>query len=196
LGTIRMRKEDWPKPMPYSDTEIGRLLAQVPVTFPDTRRAAKIATMIRLMVSTGLAIVDAAKLERDSISADGWLTISRTKTGKPVRQPLEAGLLAELRATLNSNPRYVFWPGRGTLHTMIVHLQRDVRRVMEACGLYVRQGGFHRFRDTAALFWKRNGCTPTQVATMLGDTEQVVMKHYWPEGLEDDQLLKIPQRKW
>ncbi len=100
LATIRETREgkERRKPKPFTEAEIQRILGGI--TDP------KMATLVRLMVSTGLAIRDAMQLERKNI-LDGWLRIERQKTGRSVRQKLDAGLHRELMAVLNGNPRRV-----------------------------------------------------------------------------------------
>ena len=57
------------------------LLAQVPKTFPEATKAARVTALIHCMVSTGFAIRDTIQLERDNIR-DGWLRINREKTAE------------------------------------------------------------------------------------------------------------------
>ena len=195
LRTVIIKAKDRPKPEPFTEEELKRLLATIPTLFTDNH-ASRVTALVRFMVSTGLAIRDTVQLERSNIQ-DGWLTIKRQKTDKRVRQKLEAGLLQEVMTVLNGNPKYVFWnTGTGSIETAVQNWQHDIRRLMKAAGVYKKGNLSHRFRDTAALFWKRNGCSITKVATMLGDTEEVVRDHYYPEGLMDDQLETIPQRQW
>jgi hypothetical protein len=87
-----------------------KLLAQVPKTFPDPVKAARMTALIHCQVATGLTIRDTVQLERENIK-DGWLRIKRQKTNKPVRQKLDSGLHEELIAVTNGNSRYVFWNG-------------------------------------------------------------------------------------
>ena len=97
-------------PYEISEEELKRLLAQVPKTFADTTKAAKMTALIHCQVSTGLAIRDTIQLERDNLR-DGTLRIERQKTNKPVVQKLDDGLYQELLKITNGNPKYVFWNG-------------------------------------------------------------------------------------
>ena len=67
---------------------------------------------------SGLAIRDAATLERSKLLADvdGWykLFLRRAKTGVPVYASIPPDIAAELVATPNSNLRYFFWDGAAT----------------------------------------------------------------------------------
>jgi hypothetical protein len=58
LGTIKDTNEDKERmaPKPFSEAELKKIFEQVPVTFPDSAKAAKMTTLIRFMVATGCAI--------------------------------------------------------------------------------------------------------------------------------------------
>jgi integrase len=191
LKTIRESKEgrERRKPKPFSESEIKRIL--------QCTSDPKLQTLVRLMVSTGLAIRDAVQLERKNI-ADGWLRIERQKTGRPVRQKLDAGLHAELLSVLNGNPRYVFWSGNGMADSNTKVLHKHMRRVMKAAGVYIKGNLFHRFRDTAVDTWLGLGWSMTDVAAALGDTLAICEKHYSDLASRrfEDRLAKLPIRSW
>jgi site-specific recombinase XerD len=185
------------KPKPFSETELKRLLAQVPKTFPDATKAARLTALIHCMVSTGLAIRDTIQLERTSIQ-DGWLEIARQKTGRSVTQKLEKALHRELLSVTNGNPRYVFWNGQSLGHSATGLWQADLRTLMEDAGLWIKGNLSHRFRDTAVDFWLGAGCTMNEIASMLGDTVAVVEKHYADLASKrmKDRIAKVPARSW
>ena len=185
------------KPKPFSEAELKRLLAQVPKTFPDATKAARVTALIHCMVSTGLAIRDTIQLERTSIT-DGWLEIARQKTGRSVTQKLEKALHQELLSVTNGNPRYVFWNGQSLGHSATGLWQADLRTLMEDAGLWIKGNLSHRFRDTAVDYWLGAGCTMNEVASMLGDTVAVVEKHYADLASKrmKDRIAKVPARSW
>ena len=191
LKTIRESKEgrERRKPKPFTEAELTRILK--------CTSDPKLQTLVRLMVSTSLAIRDAVQLERKNV-ADGWLRIDRQKTGRPVRQKLDKGLHAELMAVLNGNPRYVFWSGNGMADSNTKVLHKYMRRVMKAAGVYVKGNVFHRFRDTAVDTWLGLGWSMTDVAAALGDTLAICEKHYSDLASKrfEDRLAKLPVRTW
>jgi len=199
LDTIIKSKEDTARlaPRPFSEAELKRLLAQVPVTFPEKVKAARVTALIHCMVSTGLAIRDTVQLEKASIK-DGWLEVDRQKTGREVQQKLDAALYAELLAVTNGNPRFVFWSGTGDPVSAVTNWQTELRKVMIAAGVYIPGNLSHRFRDTAVDFWLGAGCSMTEVAAMLGDTVATTEKHYadLASGRMKERLSKIPVRAW
>jgi integrase/recombinase XerD len=193
LKGIRIKAKDRPKPQPFTDAELSRLLAQVLVTFPDEPRCSRVTALIHLMVSTGLAIVDAVKLEKKDFEK-GWLNIERQKTGRSVKQKLPSALLKELLTVTNGNPRFVFWNGDIKLSSLTGLFQANLRDVMKDAKVYTHGDLSHRFRDTYVKFLFDHGCTTTQVADAIGDTEAIVVKHYKEWIVDEDLLQKLPQR--
>ena len=167
------------------------------MTFPDAVKASRLTALIRLMVSTGLAIRDAVQLERLAI-VDGWLKIDRQKTGKTVNQRLDAGLVAELQAVTNGNLRYVFWSGTTVADNMPGPWTRDLRQLMKDAGVYVRGNLAHRFRDTFVDYLLGQGCDMTTIAALLGDSVAVTEKHYadLASARMRERLAAVPVRTW
>lgn len=194
LKGIRIKAADRPKPQPFTDAELARLLAQVRKNFPDEPRCSRVTALIHLMVSTGLAIVDAVKLEKKNFEG-GWLNITRQKTGRPVRQKLTPERMKELLAVTNGNPKFVFWNGDIKLSSLTGLFQTNLREVMKDAKVYTPGDLSHRFRDTYVKFLFDNGCSTLQVADAIGDTEAIVVKHY-RSLVPDDQLSKLPQRSF
>jgi site-specific recombinase XerD len=203
LDTIIKSEEDNARlsPKPFTEAELKRLLAKVPVTFPDAVKAARVTALIHCMVSTGLAIRDTVQLEKGQIR-DGWLKIKRQKMkkkeGGKVQQKLDPALHQELLAVTNGNPRFVFWSGEGTPVSAVTNWQNDLRILMKAAGVYIPGNLSHRFRDTAVDFWLGAGCSMTEVAAMLGDTVATTEHHYadLASGRMKERLSKIPGRTW
>jgi integrase len=204
LGRIKETKQgrERRKPKPLTEKEIKTLLAQVPVTFAnEPAKIPRHQAMIRLMVSTGLAIVDAVQLERTALEQakkTKVLTVERQKTNKPARIPIDSDLVDELNAVLNGNPRYVFWHGNALADSETKRLQGEMRELMKAAGVYIKGNLFHRLRDTAVDFWLGQGWSLTDIAAALGDTLTVVEKHYkdLESQRQEDRLATLPVRKW
>src|SRR5690348_9733959 len=145
LKPIKLSKADHARlePQPFTEVELTRLLAQVSKTFPDTTKASRMTALIHTQVATGLAIRDTLQLERSQIS-DGWLRIKRQKTNKAVRQKLDAGLHEELISVTNGNPKYVFWNGTSLPESATGLWQRDLKKLMVDCGLWIKGNLSHR----------------------------------------------------
>jgi len=199
FGKIKASRADTERlePKPFTEKELEKLLAQVPVTFPDTTKAARVTALIHCMVSTGMAIRDTVQLEIKSLHG-GQLRIKRQKTGKAVTQRLDGALHRELLAVTNGNPRYVFWNGASLPESATGIWQADLRTLMEYAGLWIKGNLSHRFRDTPVDFWLGAGCSMTEIAAMLGDTVAIVEKHYADLASKrmEERLAKIPVRAW
>jgi integrase/recombinase XerD len=199
LKPIKLSKTDMSrlKPQPFSEAELKALLAQVPKTFPDKEKAARVTALIHCQVSTGLAIRDTIQLERKNLS-DGWLRIERQKTNKPVAQKLDPALYQELMTVTNGNPRFVFWNGTSLPESATGLWQTDLRTLMKDAGVWIKGNLSHRFRDTAVDFWLEQGASMTDVAASLGDTVRTVERHYADLASKrmGDRLAKMPTRSW
>jgi integrase len=199
LKPIKLSKEDNVrlKPQPFSDKELAALTTQVPQTFPDSTKAARMTALIHCQVETGLAIRDAVQLERDHIR-DGWLQIERQKTGRPVRQPLRPGLYEELIAVTNGNPRYVFWNGTSLPESATGLWQEDLRTLMKDAGVWIKGNLSHRFRDTFVSKALSRGWSLGDVADALGDSLRVTERHYKSlcDPRQDNRMLALYQAAW
>lgn len=203
LDTIKESKESREnrKPKPLSETEIHKLLQKIPDVFTNPDEARRFHAMIRVMLSTGLAIIDTVQLERAALEKaqkTGVLKIERQKTGKPAIIPIDGGLLEELLAVLNGHPKFVFWRGTLVLDSEITILRIKMRKLMKEAGVYVSGNVFHRFRDTAVDFWVGKGWSMSEIADALGDTIAVVENHYrdWASERTIERMARLPVRKW
>jgi integrase/recombinase XerD len=199
LKTIRLAKSDIARlePQPFTEEELARLLAQVPLTFTDPTKAARMTALIHFMVSTGVAIRDAVQLEGENIKG-GWLRIRRQKTNRPVEQKLSAGLYQELLTIANDNSKYIFWNGTSQPHSATGLWQADLRQLMSDAGLWIKGNLSHRFRDTAVDYWIGAGCSVVEIAALLGDTVPIIEKHYRKllSARMKERLAKVPMRVW
>jgi len=73
LKSIKLSKADHARlePQPFTEQELRKLLAQVPKTFLDPVKAARMTALIHCQVSTGLTIRDTVQLERENPDLDG-----------------------------------------------------------------------------------------------------------------------------
>lgn len=194
---IKIKKSDHQQADPFTKAEEAKMLAKIPMVFAGSdidlvKLRGRLTALIHLMVSTGIAITDACRLRKAEFE-DGWLDINRQKTETKVRIQLAPSLVEELLVVKNGNKEYVFWDGSTNLHSLTGNFQKQLRRLMKAAGCYKKGNLSHRFRDTYAEFLFDNGCSVTQVAAALGDSEATVRKHYQKHA-SDDRLARLPQR--
>lgn len=184
--------------LPFTDEEFERFLAacdEYPIKgIYNSGNRKRLKAMVLLLRYSGLRIRDAATLKRDRIK-DGKLFLYTQKTGQPVRLPLPQNVVDALNEAPGPNAEYFFWSGRGDEKTTVADWQRSFRKL---CKLADIQGGhFHRFRDTAAVGWLMAGLSVEEVAILLGNSPNVVIKHYSPWVLERQKVLEAKlQASW
>ena len=192
-------KVDEPPTLPLTAKEYAHLLATIPDTFtghhcfaPDKPR--KVRAFVQLMRWSGLAISDAASLQRSESQYDNGqrlhrIVTSRQKTGTHVSVPLPHDVAKEVLAVLNGNPRYVFWSGNGLVSSTVTHWQDDLRKLFKAAGI-TSAGNMlsHRLLDTFAVDLLEKGVPLEEVSKLLGHesiktTERSYAK--WVKGRQD-----------
>jgi len=158
----------------------------------------RLHALILAMRYAGLAIIDAATLERSNIREKNrsyrvYLS-SRQKTSKrhtlqAIDNAIPAKVAKELLAVLNGNPRYVFWhggkSGEGTdaeKREAVKHWQKKIRALLDEAGF--PKATSHKFRHTLAIEMIRAGASFEDVAAALGNTVGVVAKFYSHEWVK------------
>lgn len=190
------------KPQPFKEAEITKLLAQVPKTFAgDPEKIKRHQTLLRLIVSTGLAGIDAIQLEKSTLEQakkTGVLKVTRQKTGRDALPPINKGLLDELTAVLNGHEKYVFWSGDFLADSETKKFREEIGDVMKDAGLYIEGNVLHRLRDTCVDFWISEGWGIDDIARGLGDTVAIVQKHYEDRLSErvQQRMAALPTRTW
>jgi hypothetical protein len=172
------------KPKPYSEAELTKLLANVPVVFAgDPPMIAKMTALIHCQAATGLAIGDALQLEPRNLE-NGWLKIYRQKPDKVAKQRLDPALRQELLNVGKDNPRYIFWDGKrkrkpstpdtstensgilegASLVNQTLLFEARLRTLMMKSGLYISRTGSTTQPWTTGLAQERWKKWPTRSA--------------------------------
>jgi integrase/recombinase XerD len=157
----------------------------------------KTRTLIRLMRWSGLAVRDASTLERTDLDFNEEKSLyriirERTKTGTPLYIPIPKDVAEDLLATLNGNPRYVFWNRQTADSSEYRHAGYMGERIAEA----FKQAGVtsvghmisHRLRATFAVDLLQKGVPLEHVSKLLGHKSVVTTeRHYakWVKGRQD-----------
>jgi integrase len=152
----------------------------------------RLHALVQVMRYAGLAIIDAATLERANIVQRGddyriYLPSRQKTSKKEKRQPIDNAIPRdvgqELVAVLNGNLQYVFWnggrSGNGTdaeKREAVKFWQKQIRMLLDAAGF--PKATSHKFRHTFAIEIIRHGGTFEDVAAALGNTVQVVSDFY------------------
>jgi site-specific recombinase XerD len=148
--------------------------------------------MVMLLRHTALRVSDVCTLPKDAISWDeqnsAWRIFLHTqKTGEPVFLPLPDTLKLVLDALpLPRNAAqdcpYYFWNGVTSRRAVVGIAERTLASVFRKSG--VKDAHPHRYRHTLATRLLEQGATFEQVADILGNSPEVVRKHYakWSKG--------------
>lgn len=152
--------------------------------------------MVMLLRHTALRISDVCTLRRDAVSWDPgketWRVHVRTqKTGEPVFLPIPGTLKLLLDALpLPRNAAmdcpYYFWNGESSRRAVVGIAERTLAAVFKKSG--VPKAHAHRYRHTLATRLLGRGATFELVADILGNSPEVVRKHYakWSPGRQDN----------
>lgn len=153
--------------------------------------------MVMLLRHTALRISDVCTLRKDAVSWDQekntWRVFLFTqKTGDPVFLPIPESLKLVLDALpLPRNAArdcpYYFWNGITSRRAVVGIAERTLASVFKKSG--VKDAHAHRYRHTLATWLLgERGATFEQVADILGNSPEVVRKHYgkWSKGRQEN----------
>jgi site-specific recombinase XerD len=188
-------KADEVPTLPLSAAEYTKLLKTVPVSFPDSAKAARVRALVQLMRWSGLAIRDTVTLRREEIIHDSAkklyrIVTARQKTGTHVSVPIPPEVAKEVLDVLNGNLLYVFWStGKGKEQSAVTNWQHDIRKLFKDAGI-TSEGNMlsHRLRDTFAVDLLENGVPLEEVSKLLGhESIKTTERHYskWMQGRQD-----------
>jgi len=139
-----------------------------------------LADFISVSVYTGLRISDVCSFQIDRLLPGGECHIRTTKNGRKVYTWIPEWLQERIRHRAEEHGPFIF--GRHTTRDMNVVTdvwRRKLKRLWELCGPWTEKPTPHRFRHTfARILLQRPGVTVRDVAELLGDSEQMVRKHY------------------
>jgi integrase len=151
----------------------------------------KTGTFAKLLLHTALRITDAAMLTRDRIQGDR-VFLYATKNKKPVTLPIPPDLAHELEQIQGEN----LFPSPGGSQrpeTVSDYWRDQLHKVFGEAG--ISKAHPHRFRHTLAVNMLNKGSSVEDVAAVLGNSPQIVTKHYstWVASRQeriDTQIIK------
>lgn len=165
--------------------------------------AARVRALIMVMRYAGLAIQDAAILERANVKPakvngkDCYrVTIRRSKTHTGVSNVIPKAVGDALLKVANGNPKYIFWSGNGEPATVAKDFSEKLKRVFDASG--VKGAHSHRLRKTFGVELLTHGAPLEMVSKALGHRNTVITeRHYlkWVPKLQE-QLAEHIARTW
>jgi site-specific recombinase XerD len=179
---------------PYTPSEMAAIIAACDRIGHSAYERLRSRAMVLLLRYTALRIGDVALLACNRISSDGktWRIFLRTeKSGKPIFLPIPQELRDALEAVPKRSETHFFWGGVNSERTMKGIAQRVMRSVFRRSKVELAHA--HRFRHTLATELLVKGATFEEVADILGNTPDVVRRHYakWCVGRQTriDELM-------
>ena len=173
LGKVKV---DRTQQIPFNEEEMEKIREAARQVGPE------VYTFILTMRFSGLRISDVCTLRVDSLQGE-HLVLRTAKTGASVKVLLPKVVANALRAVRKENPEYFFWNGRSKLASVTdLWRTRRIKPVFDKAR--VKNARPHRFRHTFAVELLKNGTPAGTVAILLGNSEQIVAKHYsaWIEA--------------
>lgn len=152
----------------------------------------RMKAFVLAMRYTGLRIGDTIRLSKSDVQ-DEKVFVRTAKTGQPVTVPVPKEVVTALKKIENGSDRY-FWTGKN-IRSAVSNWSRYLTRIFELAD--IKDGHSHRFRDTCAVELLLAGASVEDVASILGNSPQVVAKHYAPWVKERQvRLEKLVRQSW
>lgn len=160
--------------VPFTEEEVTKILKACKAYDGPNRR--RLVVLTDLMLATGLAIGDATMLSKSKVPKNGSgynVELQRAKTGAAVLCPIPNDLAKAFHTLDGETP---FWTGKSDLDHLTKNWRKIYTKIFKAAG--INDGHPHRFRHTCAKRLLVKGIPIGFVASILGDSEEIVRKHY------------------
>lgn len=136
----------------------------------------RVRAFIYILRYTGLRISDAAGLKVSNVR-EGKVLLRTEKTGTLVWIPVP-GFVVEALDEVPRVSNFYFQTGGAKAKTVRGGWDRSIRTILKLAK--VNHGSAHSFRSTLAVDLLNKGVAVEMVATILGNSPAVVIKHYAP----------------
>lgn len=139
-----------------------------------------LADFISVSVYTGLRISDVSTFHIDRMQPTGEIHVRTTKAGTHVYTWVPEWLQERIRARAQEVGSYIFGEHKTADMNVVTDVwRRKLIKLWSLCGQFKEKPTPHRFRHTfARILLQRPGVTVRDVAELLGNSEQMVRKHY------------------
>jgi integrase len=139
-----------------------------------------VADFISVSVYTGLRISDVSTFHIDRLQPTGEMQVRTTKAGTHVYTWVPEWLQGRIHASAREVGPSIFGDhATGDMNVVTDVWRRKLNKLWTLCGPWREKPTPHRFRHTfARILLQRPGVTARDVAELLGNTEQMVRKHY------------------
>jgi integrase len=172
--------------IPFSDEELARMFDACESKYGTMNEfryrwnGQDLADFISISVYTGLRISDVCTFHIDRLLASGECCIRTTKNGKKVYTWIPTWLQQRIRERAKEHGPLIFGTHQTTDISVITDVwRRKLLRLWNLCGPWDERPTPHRFRHTfARILLEKANVTVRDVAELLGNTEEIVRKHY------------------
>jgi integrase len=139
-----------------------------------------VADFISLSIYTGLRISDVALFHLERMSPNGEIRVRTTKTGTHVYTWVPQWLQDRIRERAKKHGPHIFGEHTTKSLDVITELwRRKLNLVWKDCGKWKVKPTPHRFRHTfARILLQKPGVAVRDVAELLGNTEEMVLRRY------------------
>jgi integrase len=139
-----------------------------------------LADFISVSVYTGLRISDVCTFRTDRVLPSGECHVRTAENGRKVFTWIPQWLQKRIRARGAEHVPLIFGQHSTSDMNVVTDVwRRKLKRLWNLCGPWAEQPTPHRFRHTfACILLQQPGVTVRDVAELLGDTEEMVRRHY------------------
>ncbi|MGD0471484.1 MAG: hypothetical protein ABSA54_24175 [Terriglobales bacterium] len=164
-----------PEVIPPTVAEVEKVIALV-------ERDRTLWLFVQTMRHSGMAIRDTTILSRAKFSDNNLIRGNRTKTDERYRVRVPMWLANAWMASTNTN--HFFWDGETPPKSVVLHYERELRKVFKAANVKMTPHGFRHFFISQQL---AAGVSVGDVAKMVGTSPQEIRKTYehWIKETED-----------
>jgi integrase len=189
---------------PFTDDELQRIYAACDKIGSPTKQGPGYRTwggedakdFVYLSVYTGLRISDVATFDISKRLDGNNVFLRMHKTKRPLFTWIPTWLVDRLQARVPVNGPLIFGCGvtRNAKQLCDIWRNKRLKKVFQLSGPWETPAHPHRFRHTFVRILLEKGVPLADVAELIGDTEQILRKHYaaWIPGRQD-RLSRILQ---
>ncbi len=169
--------------LPFTDDEIKKMYEacqRYGKTSKHKWNGDDVADFISLSIYTGLRISDVALFSLDRMLPNGEIRVRTTKAGTQVYTWVPKWLQDRIRERAKKQGPHIFGEHTTKSLDVITELwRRKLNLVWKDCGKWKVKPTPHRFRHTfARILLQKPGVTVRDVAELLGNTEEMVLRRY------------------
>jgi integrase len=172
---------------PFTDEELARIYAVCDALGEATKpgpgyrnwSGEDVKDFIMLSLYTGLRISDIATFNIDERLHGNDVFLRMHKTRKELYTWIPGWLVARLQTRREKHGPMIFRTGASTVMRTMAELWRvKIGKVFTIAGPFQERPTPHRFRHTFVRILLEKGAPVADVAELIGDTEEIVRRHY------------------